>query len=153
MSQEQRWSFLERHHEIAVSTVNRDGVIYSSPVWYTVKDKRIYLGIDQASHHLKNTEGGSSMTGVVFDGGNDLATARGVQIQGRGEVLEDKELAKECDERIADSIFGPGHPHIESYREYRNYYDHLIIELKPEKMITWDMRKLYHLQVYTSRKL
>ena len=68
MTQKGRWVFLERHHEIAVSSVDAEGVIYCSPVWYTIIDQRIFLPIDQASKHFQNMEGGSKMTGVVFMG-------------------------------------------------------------------------------------
>ena len=153
MTQAQRWSFLERNHEIALSTVDGDGVIYSSPVWYVVKDRRIFIPIDQASKHLKNTENGSSMTGVVFKGGDDLATARGVQIQGRGKMVEDVALANECVDLVVDQIFGPGHSHAVAYREYRECFDNATMELEPEKMITWDLRKVYNLQMYAARRL
>ncbi|MDH3690879.1 MAG: pyridoxamine 5'-phosphate oxidase family protein [Gammaproteobacteria bacterium] len=153
MTQTARWAFLERNHEIALSTVDKDGVIYSSPVWYTVKDKRIFLPIDQASKHLKNMENGSSMTGVVFKGGDEFATARGVQIQGRGEVVKDPGLAKECADRVADKVFGPGHPHKPAYVEYRECFDNMTMELIPNKMITWDLRKLYNVQAYAARSL
>ena len=153
MTQIQRWSFLERNHEIALSTVDGDGVIYSSPVWYLVKDRRIFIPIDQASKHLQNIENGSSMTGVVFKGGEELATARGVQIQGRGKMVEDAEFAKECVDLIVDHIFGPGHPHTKSYLEYRECFDNATLELEPEKMITWDLRKVYNLQMYAARRL
>lgn len=153
MSQVQRWSFLERNHEMALSTIDGDGVIYSSPIWYVVKDRRIFLPIDQASKHIQNADNGSSATGVVFKGGDDLATARGVQIQGRVEMVEDAALAQECVDLAVDKIFGPGHPHKENYIEYRDCFDNATIELIPEKMITWDMRKAYNLQMYASRKL
>lgn len=153
MTQIQRWSFLERHHELALATIDGDGVIYNSPVWYTIKDRRIFIPIDQASKHLKNIENGSSVTGVVFKGGDELATARGVQIQGRAEMVEDAELAKECVDLLSDHVFDVGHPHKESYIEYRECFDNATIELKPEKMITWDLRKIYNLQMYAARRL
>jgi hypothetical protein len=151
MTQTQRWAFLERHHEIALSTVNGDGVIYSSPVWYTIIDRRIFIPIDQASKHLDNVDNGSSMTGVVFKGGDELATAHGVQIQGHAKPVDDAALAKECVDRLADHIFGAGHPHKETYIEYRECFDNKTMELDPVKMITWDLRKAYNLPMYSSR--
>ena len=153
MTQSQRWSFLERHYEMALSTVDQDGLIYSSPIWYTVRDRRIFIPVDQASKHLANTENGSSMTGVVFAGGGDLATARGVQIQGKGKMVDDTALEDECVDRVVDHIFGPGHPHSIAYREYRACFGNATMELVHEKLITWDLRKAYNLQMYASRTL
>ena len=149
----QRWAYLERHHELALATVDGDGVIYNSPPWYTIKDRRIFIPIDQASKHMKNMENGSALSATVFSGGEELATAQGVIIQGRGEMVEDPELAQECVDRLVDHVFGVGHPHKNAYKEYREYFDNATIELKPEKLITWDMRKVYNFQMYSARRL
>ena len=116
-------------------------------------EESVQAAVDQASKHLENTENGSSMTGVVFAGGGDLATARGVQIQGKGKMVDDTALEDECVDRVVDHIFGPGHPHSIAYREYRACFDNATMELVHEKLITWDLRKAYNLQMYASRTL
>lgn len=153
MTKAQRWAYLERHHEMALSTVDGDGVIYSGPMWYTVMDRRIFIPLDQASKHVKNLENGSSMSATVFSGGEEIATAQGVIIQGQGKLLEDPELNQRCVDHLVDHIFGVGHPHKKAYREYREYYDNATLELIPDKMTTWDMRKLYNFQMYSARSL
>jgi hypothetical protein len=62
MTQVGCWALLERHHEIALATVDSDGVIYNSPVWYSIKDKRIFIPIDQASAHYRNMQDAKAMT-------------------------------------------------------------------------------------------
>ena len=153
MTKKGRWVFLERHHEIAVSSVDAEGVIYCSPVWYTIIDQRIFLPIDQASKHFQNVEGGSKLTGAVFAGGEELCTARGVQIQGQGRLVNDPTLRERCMEQLVEKIFGFGHPHRQTYIEYRETFDKMTLELIPDKMITWDLRKTYNLPMYTSRRL
>jgi len=152
MTVAEKWTFLERGHEICVSTVSGGGEIFSSPLWYTVVDRRIFLPIDQASKHMENSDKGSSMTGVVFKGGDELATARGVQVRGRAKLVNDPALALECVNRVVERIFGAGHPHAETYIEYRDAFDNTTMELEPVKMISWDLRKAYNLPMYSSRE-
>lgn len=89
----------------------------------------------------------------VFMGGDELCSARGVQIQGQGRLVDDQALRQRCMEQLVEKIFGFGHPHKQTYIEYRESFDKMTLELIPDKMITWDLRKTYNLPMYTSRRL
>lgn len=150
MSEEQEWGFLEQNNTVVISTVHPNGTIFSSPVWYTVRDEGLHIALDQASYHVKNVEHGSGVTAIVEAGGDDLCTSRGIQLRGDAEPVTDPEENEACVEQILDEIFGPDHPHEEAYRKYRDYYDNSHVRFEPERMISWDMRKLYNFQLYES---
>lgn len=153
MGEAEKWAYLARNHEMALATVDAEGVIYPSPMWYAVRDRRIYIPVDQASKHVANVENGSPMSGTVFSGGDEITTPRGVIIQGRAEVVNDPELRKAVVEQLIDHVFGVGHPHKAAWREYREFYNNMTMEFIPEKMISWDMRKAHHFQMYAARTL
>ena len=61
--------------------------------------------------------------------------------------------AKKEAAELVEKVFGFGHPHKQTYIEYRESFDKNTLELVPDKMITWDLRKTYNLPMYTSRRL
>jgi hypothetical protein len=151
MTKRQRWWFLAKNHEMSISTVDEKGVIFSSPCWYVVKDERVFVTFDQASRHVDNTRTGSGATGVVYQGGDEFCTPRGVTIQGRLEFVSDPVFSEQVSYLLADKVLGPDHPDYDTYIEFREFYDHLIGELIIENVITWDGRRVYYLQSYSKR--
>ncbi len=110
MTKKQRWWFLDQYNEIAISTVDSEGVIFTAPCWYRVRGERLLITLDQASRHLDNVKTGSGITGAVFQGGTELCTPRGVTIQGQLKVVEDPVLSKEISYELANKVLGPDHP-------------------------------------------
>lgn len=151
MTQRQRWWFLGQHHEMAISTVNGEGVIFTAPCWYRIRDQRVFITLDQASRHIENVRAGSGVTGAVFQGGDELCTPRGVTLQGRLELVEDRGLSEEISYGLADNVLGPDHPDYDTYLEFREFYDHLVGEIVLDRTIAWDARKTYTLQSYSKR--
>ncbi|MFN8162555.1 MAG: pyridoxamine 5'-phosphate oxidase family protein [Solirubrobacterales bacterium] len=135
-----RWHFIERCHEIRVATVAADEPIYVTALWYVVKDRKIYLPLDQANRHVKNLQNDGRLSAVV-DAGDSLADVRGVNIEGTATEVTDPELARELEELVLDKHFYPGDPYIEEYVNFGEYNHRKFYEIVPDKIWGWDLRE------------
>jgi hypothetical protein len=63
-----RWAYLLRQKTIRVATVNGDGTIYQSPLWYVVHEKRIFIPLDAGKKHAENFDAGRALTALVDSG-------------------------------------------------------------------------------------
>lgn len=135
-----RWAYLARQKTIRVATTNEDGSIYLSPVWYVVKDQRIFLPLDAGSRHARNAEAGRAVAAVV-DSGDEYATVHGIRMTGSLRPVDDQGLVDQLLELIFDKYFYQGHPYAESYFQFGRAAGRRITELLPAKFVGWDMRE------------
>jgi len=149
---EKRWAYLAREKTIRVGTVNEDGTIYLSPLWYVVHQKRILIPIDAASRHGANFEAGRPLTALV-DSGDEYATVHGVRIHGTVSVVTEQKLLDAVDNLLFEKYFYVGHPYAESYFQFGIAAGRTVFELIPDKMIGWDMREVALPQVPEARVL
>jgi nitroimidazol reductase NimA-like FMN-containing flavoprotein (pyridoxamine 5'-phosphate oxidase superfamily) len=149
---DKRWNYLERARTIRVATTAGDGPIYISPLWFVVKDRTIYLPIDQASKHQANLAKGGRL-GATVDQGDELATTHGVIIEGTGKPVEDEALRLELHELVVNKYFYGGHPYLDDYVEIRTYTGNQWLELEVTRMYGFDLRELAVLPINEKRYL
>jgi len=134
-----RWAYLERQKTIRVATINEDGCIYLSPLWYVVNDQRIYIPLDAASRHADNCAAGRALSAVI-DSGDEYATVHGIRfvgtLQPADESLTDRLLTK-----IFEKYFYDGHPYAEAYFQFGRAASRRLMRLVHSKAIGWDMRE------------
>lgn len=135
-----RWDFIERCHEIRVATVAGDEPIYVTPLWFAVKDRKIYLPLDQANRHVKNLQNDGRLSAVI-DYGSSIASAGGVNIEGTAKEVTDPKLAAELEEMVLNKHFYPGDPYIEEYVNFGEYNHRKFYEIVPDRMWGWDIRE------------
>lgn len=149
---DKRWAYLARQKTIRLATVNEDGSIHMSPLYYVIHDKRILLPVDAAMRHADNVEAGRPLTALV-DSGDEYATVHGVRIHGTLRQVSDAKLSDLVDELIFEKYFYIGHPYAESYFKYRAASGRKVFELIADKMVGWDMREVALPQVPEARAL
>ncbi len=152
MRGDKRWAYLSREKTIRVGTVNDDGSIYLSPLWYVVHAKRILIPIDAASRHGANFVAGRPLSALV-DSGDEYATVHGVRIHGTMSLITDTSLLATVEELLFEKYFYTGHPYAESYFQFGVAAGRKVFELLPQKMIGWDMREVALPQVPEARVL
>ena len=136
-----RWAYLDRQKILRLSSVDDDGSVYASPIYYVVHGKRILLPVDAAARHAKNAAAGRKVTGLV-DSGDEYATVHGVRIYGDLKEITDTDLISKVDGMVFEKYFYEGHPYAESYFQYRVASGGRVFELEIDKMIGWDMREI-----------
>ena len=149
---EKRWAYLLRQKTMRIASINEDGTLYLSPLWYVIHDKRILIPIDAAGRQADNFGAGRQMTALV-DSGDEYATVHGVRILGSMSLVTDRAILAKVDELLFDKYFYVGHPYAESYFQFGTAAGRKVFELKPEKMIGWDMREVALPQVPETRTL
>jgi nitroimidazol reductase NimA-like FMN-containing flavoprotein (pyridoxamine 5'-phosphate oxidase superfamily) len=135
-----RWAFLERARTIRVASQAGEGRIYVSPLWYVVKDRKIYIALDQAGRHARNVSEGGQLSAVV-DQGDEFATAHGVTMEGTAVAVEDEDFTEELHQLVLAKYFYDGHPYLEEYIDFGRYYTRKFYEILPERTIGWDSRE------------
>ncbi|WP_009479930.1 pyridoxamine 5'-phosphate oxidase family protein [Rhodococcus sp. JVH1] len=149
---DKRWGYLDRAKSIRVASVNADGSIYLTPLWFVVDEKRIFLPIDAGSRHGANSQAGRKIAALV-DSGDEYATVSGVRILGTLVEATDDVLVKKLQDKVFEKYFGTGHPYAEQYFEFGEFADRRYLELLPDKMIGWDSRETTMPQVPEARVL
>ncbi len=149
---EKRWAYITREKSIRLASTSDDGSIYLSPLWYVVREKRIYLPVDAGSRHGANAEAGRSLSALV-DSGDEYATVHGVRIVGKLVRVTDQQLVDELQQLVFDKYFYVGHPYADSYFQFGVAAGRAYYELVADKMIGWDMREVSLPQVPEARVL
>jgi hypothetical protein len=149
---ESLWGYLEIAKTMRLATVTGRKAIEISPVWFVVRNKRIYFAIDPvvgdpgraatpASRHLDALERDCRVSAVVDDG-EDITTFRGVQIAGKATEITRERLRDELVDLVLEKYFYMGHPHLEAYLSTGMMIARRWFQLDPERIEGWDRRLL-----------
>jgi hypothetical protein len=147
-----RWAYIARQKTLRMATINDDGTIYLSPLWFVVKDQRIFLPLDAGSRHANNAHAGRALSAVI-DSGDEYATVHGISMKGTLKMAEDADLIEQIIALIFDKYFYDGHPYAESYFQFGRAAGRRYLELVPQKFNGWDMRETSLPTVPESREL
>jgi hypothetical protein len=99
------------------------------------------------------TQRTSSPAGPLSAWWIQATSTRRVRIEGKGVVVDDKTTLLLVEELLFEKYFYVGHPYAESYFQFGNAAKRTVFELRPEKMIGWDMREVALPQVPEARVL
>jgi nitroimidazol reductase NimA-like FMN-containing flavoprotein (pyridoxamine 5'-phosphate oxidase superfamily) len=135
-----RWAYIARQKTVRLATLNEDGTIYLSPLWYVVKEQRIFLPLDAGSRHATNAQAGRALSAVI-DSGDEYATVHGINMKGTLKPVDDGAVIEEIMTLVFDKYFYDGHPYAESYFQFGRAAGRRILELVPAKFNGWDMRE------------
>jgi nitroimidazol reductase NimA-like FMN-containing flavoprotein (pyridoxamine 5'-phosphate oxidase superfamily) len=143
MTDEEVWNFLSSKDRIYVAFPTESGYPHVTPMWFCVIDKRLYLRTQDYKVKVKLAGYGKACCSI--DDGKRYKELRGVTIWGRSRVVTEGDLIQ----RISGVISArykleqwkesemPKSWVAERKRERRTY-----IEITPEKMASWDNRKV-----------
>ncbi|QDQ99069.1 pyridoxamine 5'-phosphate oxidase family protein [Tomitella fengzijianii] len=143
MGDAERDAFLAAERTCRVATVGADGAPHVSPLWFGWSDGALWLFSITKSRRWRDLESDPRVS-VVVDAGEQYDELRGVEISGHarqvGEVprtaAPDPEL-EAVEQQFADKYMGGTF-----YADGR----HAWLRIVPEKIVSWDFRKLAALQ-------
>ena len=141
MSPAEMWSFIREQKNLQVATLNRDGSPHLTTLWFAVVEGEIVFETFAKSQKLKNLERDPRIA-VLLEDGSVYEELRGVSITGRAELQRDAGLLR----RVAAEIIRRNRPEVpeEALEQAaaRMAAKRAAVVVKPEKIITWDHRKL-----------
>lgn len=133
-------AFLAEPHTATMCTMNGDGTIHAVAMWYGFVDGRLGVQTKAKSQKARNLSRDPRMTCLVA-AGERYEELRGVELVGRGEVIDDPEQLWTVGVSVFDRYVSP-------YTEDKRgavatmLRKRVAIVLHVERTVSWDHRKL-----------
>ena len=141
MDAEEIAEFIEEQKSLQVGTINSDGSIHLSTLWFAVVDDLIVFETYTSSQKVVNLERDPRIT-VLLEDGLEYNNLRGVMIKGTANLISEptevKQIAREVIKRnqpeIPDEMLDDAAASLAVKRT--------VVTVVPEKVISWDHRKI-----------
>jgi hypothetical protein len=140
MSAEELDGFLGAERTCRVATIGSGGP-HVAPLWFVWHERALWLTSLSKSQRWTDLERDPRIA-VVVDAGHDYVELRGAELRGKVEVVGEVPRTGEPEPRLeaVERAFAA------KYLEGGDFgYDgkHAWLVLRPEKIVSWDFRKLY----------
>ena len=141
MSDAEVAAFIGEQQGLQVATLERDGSVHLSTLWFAVVDDQIVFETYTKSQKVKNLERDGRIT-VLLEDGNRYEDLRGVMIKGTARVVYAHAdvlpvalaVMKRNQPEIPDEMLAGAAEHMALKR--------VAVFVEPEKVISWDHTKL-----------
>ena len=141
MDAEEIEEFIEEQKSLQVGTINSDGSIHLSTLWFAVVDDLIVFETYTSSQKVVNLERDPRIT-VLLEDGLEYNNLRGVMIKGAANLVSEptevKQIAREVIKRnqpeIPDEMLDDAAASLAVKRT--------VVTVVPEKVVSWDHRKI-----------
>ena len=141
MTEEEIWKFVEERKSLQVATLNRDGTPHLTTLWFAVVDGEITFETFSKSQKIVNLRRDPRIA-VLLEAGSDYSELRGVSINGTALLHSDPEVVH----RYAFAVMRRNQPDLPEDTLEAVARDmstkRTVVVVKPEKIVTWDHRKL-----------
>ncbi|MGH9075700.1 MAG: pyridoxamine 5'-phosphate oxidase family protein [Acidimicrobiales bacterium] len=145
MSPEEAQEYLAGARTMTVATIGAGGRPHLVAVWYAWLEGAPAFWTYARAQKAVNLRRDPRLTALVEDG-DSYSTLRGVELVGRGVIVEDTETVAALAERLLDRYAGPGSagPMVGPAREAMigSAPKRVAVRIEVEKMVSWDHRKL-----------
>lgn len=140
MTSEELDAFLTEEHTCRVATVGADGRPHNAPLWFAWDGDALWLNSIVKSQRWTDVLR-DPRASVVIDAGIKYGELRGVELLGRLEPVGDAPRSTTPDPALADAerryaVKYAGGPNFQPDGR------HAWLRLRPEKIVSWDFRKL-----------
>jgi len=139
MAPEERETFLRDERTCRVASVGGDGSPLVTPLWFVWDGRSLWLTSIVRSQRWTDLQRDGRVS-VIVDTGHDFMELRGVEIKGRAEVVGEVPRTGEpnAELEVPERLFA------DKYAGGRVHHDgrHAWLRVSPEKMVSWDFRKL-----------
>lgn len=141
MSEAEISAFLDTAHSLQVATLGKDGEPHLTTVWFAVHDGAILFETYGKSQKVMNLKRDPRIA-VLAEDGRTYDELRGISINGRAELIEDNPERTALMRVLVDHHFpGQDAKSLDEMSE-RMAQKRVVIRVVPEKVMSWDHRKL-----------
>lgn len=140
MTPEEVKEFLSGRHTMSVATLGPDGRLHLVAMWYGFLDGALAFQTKAKSQKVQNLRRDDRITCLVEDG-ETYEELRGVELVGRGEIIEDWERLWRIGVSVFERYLGPVIPETEPAVE-RMLNKRVGVRLEVGRVVSWDHRKL-----------
>ncbi len=143
LTDDEAWDVLASSHTGILTSLRRDGVPVSLPVWFVVDDHAVLVAGPAASHKFTRIRRDGRVAFLV-ESGEAWQDLRAVHLIGRGDIVEHPDWGS------VDALFEAKYAGFRTPRETmpasaRARYDgarSLVRVTSTERLLTWDNRRL-----------
>jgi general stress protein 26 len=135
-------AFLEEQKTVTCATNGRDGFPHLMPLWYVLRDGRLWGWTYAKSQKAKNLERDPRAT-LQIEAGLDYAELRGVMLRCDVVIHRERDVIEGIAMELVDRYSGPG-PEFDPVRDsFRKQVPKRVgLEFVERGRVTWDHRKL-----------
>ena len=141
MSEDEMWKFIEGQKSLQVATLDKNGAPHLTTLWFALVGGEICFETFTKSQKIVNLQRDPRIA-VLLEDGETYDQLRGVSIQGRAELYTDPEevhgYALEVMRRNQPEIPADQLENVARVMAAKR----TAVVIKPEKIISWDHRKL-----------
>jgi hypothetical protein len=139
MNQEELDAFLGEERTCRVASVGPDGRPHNSPLWFVWDGTALWINSIVKSQRWVNLQRKPHVSAVV-DAGHDFNELRGVELIGRVEQVGEAPRTTTRNDELAkpEGLFGNKYGNGEFVADGR----HAWLRLAPERIVSWDFRKM-----------
>lgn len=145
LSEEEVQALIEENLKVQVAANGHQGYPHLTTLFYVVQDGRIAFWTYGRSQKIVNLERDDRVTALVEDG-TDYFELRGVSIEGRAEIVRDRERILEIGKAVSVRMFG-----VDSFEALGEIGAQTVekqatkrvgVIIHPERVASWDHRKM-----------
>jgi PPOX class probable F420-dependent enzyme len=140
MSDEEIDAFLHERHTMSVATFNHDQTIHLVAMWYGFYEGKPAFETFTKSQKVLNLRRDGRIS-VMVEEGDDYAKLRGVEIVGRGEVVDDKGVLRVIAGSVVQRYMGVSDADADAAAEILMNKRSAVV-IHPERIVSWDHNKL-----------
>ena len=139
-------AFLAESHTMSAASCGPDGRIHLVAMWYGFVDGDLAMWSFRKAQKVVNLRRDPRLTCLVEDGASDYSQLRGVELAGRGEVVDDPGFVKEIGWSLQERYVGirrddPNAASVERFLDDQST-KRVGIRIVPDHIASWDHRKL-----------
>lgn len=145
LSEEEVQALLEENLKVQVAANGHQGYPHLTTLFYVVRDGKIAFWTYGRSQKIVNLERDDRVTALVEDG-TDYFELRGVSIEGRAEIVRDRDTILEIGRAVSVRMFG-----VDSFEALGEIGAQTVekqatkrvgVIIHPERVASWDHRKM-----------
>ena len=142
MSPDEVRAFLDEQRTVTCATNGRDGFPHLMPLWYVVRDGRLWAWTYAKSQKVKNLERDPRAT-LQVESGLDYAELRGVMLRCDVVIHRDVDVVVGYAMDLVTRYSGTGPEHDAAREAFRKQAPKRVaLEFVERDRVTWDHRKL-----------
>jgi PPOX class probable F420-dependent enzyme len=141
MTETEITTFLREGRSLQVATLGRNGHPHLTTLWYVIVDDQIAFRSFRKSQRVANLRRDPRLTVLVEDG-DSMVDLRGVMIQGRARLVDDRDLVLRLYAEVTAKYEGV-HVEREGWDSIFGAWadKNIAVFVEPERVATWDHTK------------
>jgi PPOX class probable F420-dependent enzyme len=145
LSSDEAWRTLRRAHTGVLTTLRRDGVPISLPVWFVALDRRIYVSGPAHTKKFARIRHDPRVSFLV-ESGKHWVDLRGVHLTGTARIVDDADILERVATALSDKYDEFRTPRDRMPDATRSHYETVVttVEITPdERILSWENARLF----------